>query len=166
VVAQFTATLAVALFTLTNNDRAAAGVPPLEWDAEAVPAAEHRAAEVAATQRLDHYRADGTLAYIQALDTHGIRYGQTGENLARGHADLLTPEEIEAALLASPPHRELLLDPAFDAVAIAVTVSGEDAYYVLLFRERPDGAAIHDRSGGTVLAGEDAPLGRAPSHSR
>jgi uncharacterized protein YkwD len=43
-----------------------------------------------------------------------------GENLAWGLGDGATPLQVVAALMASPPHREVILDPSYRDVGIAV----------------------------------------------
>ncbi|HNQ24862.1 MAG TPA: CAP domain-containing protein [Phycisphaerae bacterium] len=59
----------------------------------------------------------------------GYAYFRVGENLAAGHR---TPAEVVKAWMDSPEHRDILLDPAWKEVGIAVRAGGEYGMYWVL----------------------------------
>lgn len=71
----------------------------------------------------------------RAIDS-GYNYLAVGENLAAG---IGSPQEVVDAWLASPTHRDIMLDPAFSRTGIAVRYGGEnDVYWVQVFADPAD----------------------------
>jgi uncharacterized protein YkwD len=117
-----------ALLDLTNADRAANGLPPLQFDPETEQIARQRATSQLGTASLTHYDAQGDLAFVNLLANARLEYRVAGENLARSTVtDPAVTRRIEEALMQSPKHRDNILDPTFNRVAIgaATDASGQ-----------------------------------------
>ena len=66
----------------------------------------------------------------------GYNYLAVGENLAAG---IGSPQEVVDAWLASPTHREIMLDPPFSRTVITVRYGGEnEVYWVQVFADPAD----------------------------
>ena len=108
-----------ALMDLTNADRVANGLDPLEFDPETLLIARQRAATQLGTAALSHYDADGELAFVRMLANAQLVYELAGENLARASGDdPATTQRVEQALMKSPTHRKNILEKTFRRVAI------------------------------------------------
>jgi uncharacterized protein YkwD len=108
-----------ALLDLTNADRVANGLAPLEFDPETLLIARERAASQLGTPALSHYDANGELAFAHLLTEARVPYELAGENLARASAgDSTVTQRIEQALMASDSHRKNILEQTFKRVAI------------------------------------------------
>lgn len=112
-----------ALLDATNLDRAQNGLPPLEFDNATLDIARQRAASQLGPNNLTHYDSQGLLAFVGLLDQAGLKYGLSGENLARSPST--GPEtvgRIEEALMKSPTHRKNILEQRFNRVSIGLAV--------------------------------------------
>lgn len=99
------------VFRLTNEARAAAGLPALKWDEDLAKAARYHAADMEVDGYFDHDTHDkvnGQLVRVcsaqermSLFTPHGA-----GENIAMGQR---TAEEVMDTWLASPPHRRGIL---------------------------------------------------------
>ncbi len=104
------AVLETRLLLLTNDARAAHGLPPVAQDARLSSAARRHALEMAELSYLDHQSpVASTRTLAQRLDVTGILLQASGENIA-----LISPAVDVARLtvdgwLASPGHRATLL---------------------------------------------------------
>jgi uncharacterized protein YkwD len=77
---------------------------------------------------LTHYDAQGDLAFVNLLANARLEYRLAGEKLARSTVtDPAVTRRIEEALMQSPKHRDNILDPTFNRVAIgaATDASGQ-----------------------------------------
>ena len=120
-----------ALLELTNADRGANGLAPLDFDPETLAIARERAAAQLGQDNLSHYDEQGLLAFVQLLDNAVLKYGLAGENLARGtlgSEDII--ERIELALMKSPTHRKNILEIRYVRAAIgaATDANGRIAF--------------------------------------
>jgi uncharacterized protein YkwD len=107
------------LLDLTNADRVANGLEPLEFDPETLLIARQRAAAQLGAAPLSHYDADGELAFVRMLANAQVTYELAGENLARASGDDPgTTQRVEQALMKSPTHRKNILEKTFRRVAI------------------------------------------------
>ena len=132
-----------ALLARVNADRAAHGLSALAFDPELLAPARARAAAQRPGQALSHAAPDAggaAYAFQHLLKEAGVRYAVAGENLARPRvAPLANAVEAAAvaqrALMASETHRQNILDPAFDRMAVGMS-RGEDGQIVFaqLFR--------------------------------
>ena len=115
-----------ALLDLANQARAQAGVPPLQIDDGLTQAARAHAATMAAQQQLSH-QFPGEPSLTQRLAaTCTLHLDRAGENVSfAGSLD-----QAQENLMHSPPHRENLLNAAYNVAGFAVVRSGETLYVV------------------------------------
>jgi uncharacterized protein YkwD len=115
-----------AMLDLTNADRSANGVDPLEYDPETLTIARERAASQLGVPSLTHYDANGDLVFVQLLADAQIGYQLAGENLARvSGEDASVTGRVEQALMQSPLHRKNILERTFTRVAIGSATDGQ-----------------------------------------
>lgn len=115
-----------ALLDLTNADRVANGLDPLSFDADTLAIARARAASQLGTAPLNHYDADGQLAFVNLLQSADVEYQLAGENLARAtNTEAGVTARIEQALMNSPLHRKNILEKTFTRVAIGAATDGQ-----------------------------------------
>jgi uncharacterized protein YkwD len=114
-----------AMLDLTNADRVANGLAPLEFDPDTLTIARQRAASQLGTPALTHYDSNGDLAFVNMLAASRIGYELAGENLARASAnDTTVTSNVQQALMKSPLHRKNILEKSFNRVAIGVATDG------------------------------------------
>jgi uncharacterized protein YkwD len=114
------------MLDLTNADRIANGLEPLQLDQEALPVARERAEDQLGTASLSHYDANGELVFARLLLDAQLPYQMAGENLARASAnDPSLAPRIEQALMQSPAHRKNILEPGYKRVAIGAATDGQ-----------------------------------------
>lgn len=103
------------ILDLTNHDREARGLQPLEWDASLAAAAQAHAERMAGERYLSHeYPGEGDVGARAARA--GAHFQAIAENIATGPND----EAIESEWMNSAPHRRNILDPQMDALGIGV----------------------------------------------
>jgi uncharacterized protein YkwD len=121
-----------ALIDLTNADRQANGLEPVQFDADTLPIARQRAEEQLGSQSLNHYDANGQLVFAALLGQANVSYGLAGENLARASStDANVTSRVEQALMQSPTHRKNILEQRFHRLAIGAatdTTTGQIAF--------------------------------------
>jgi uncharacterized protein YkwD len=114
------------LLEMANRARAQAGAPPLHIDQGLTLAARAHADVMAQQQQLSH-QFDGEPSLPHRLaSSSALHLDRAGENVAMD----LTAGQAHDHLMLSPPHRENLLDPAYDVAGIGVIRSGERLYVV------------------------------------
>jgi uncharacterized protein YkwD len=126
-----------ALLDLTNADRVANGLDPLQVDPDTLEIARERAESQLGTQALTHYDATGQLAFSKLLTDASLGYQLAGENLARASSgNPGVAQSIEAALMQSPTHRKNILERTFKRVAIgAATDSTGQITFAEVYRD-------------------------------
>jgi Cysteine-rich secretory protein family len=107
------------LLDAANHSRAAAGLPPLQWDAALAAAARQHAQCMAQHNTISH-QFPGELPLQQRAMQTGARFSLIAENVAEGPTVL----GLHTQWMNSPPHRANLLDRELNAVGIAVVQSG------------------------------------------
>jgi uncharacterized protein YkwD len=119
-------TVEQSMLDLTNADRVANGLDPLDFDPDTLEIARVRAASQLGPQALNHYDANGELAFVHLLADGQIGYQLAGENLARAEAeDASVTTRVEQALMSSPLHRKNILERKFTRVAIGSAFDGQ-----------------------------------------
>jgi hypothetical protein len=116
------------LTAMTNADRVSRGLRALSTANDLQSFAQQRADEMARTKRLAH---------TTSLGTKISGWKRLGENVGRGP----TLQEIQTAFMASPSHRENILDPQFTQIGVGVTFDGADYLYVAVIFRLPSGTA-------------------------
>jgi uncharacterized protein YkwD len=131
----------IELLQLANESRHQAGVPPLRADSNLIVAARAHARLMVAQRQLSHQFA-GEPSLLKRLHETGVPLNSVGENVAY-HS---TVEKAYEALLHSPPHRQNLLDPDFNAAGFAAFWSGDRLYVVQDFvHQTPEIAPVSRR---------------------
>lgn len=103
----------LAVVRVMNSVRASNGVPPLRVGRALTRAARAHSVDMARRGYFDHG------AFVRRLRSFGVRAPYIGENLAAG-TQPLTAAEIVQMWVASPPHRENLLDRGFSHVGVGM----------------------------------------------
>lgn len=100
------------LLSDTNAERSANGVTPLSLNEKLDAAAQANADDMAARDYWSHNTPDGNPPWVWVTN-QGYAYQKLGQNLATGFDD---EQSTVDGWMASPPHRENLLDPAYTQV--------------------------------------------------
>lgn len=108
------------LLDKANSDRARAGLPPLKMDAGLVRAARAHAAEMAAQKHISHQFSGEPSPNDRIAALSSLHLERTGENVAVGP----NVDDAHEALMASPPHRDNLLNPKFNVAGFGVFRQG------------------------------------------
>lgn len=113
------------LFESANAERAQRGLPVLRWDDALYRAAVNHAIEMARRESISHqYPGESELS--ERGKVAGAHFSVIAENVAEAP----TAVRIHDAWMKSPGHRENLLDPRVDAVAISVIRRNGQLYAV------------------------------------
>jgi uncharacterized protein YkwD len=117
-----TTTARRSLLCLINQVRTSRGLPPLRRERHLRRAATAHAGDMAARDYFDHDGPDGTLvSRVRAAGyLRGAGRWRVGEAIAWGRGHQGTPGALVRGLMASPPHRALLLAPDFRDVGIGL----------------------------------------------
>lgn len=115
------------LAAMTNADRVSRNLRALSTADDLARVAQQRADEMTRAKRLAH---------TQNLGSKVSGWQRLGENVGRGP----TLQEIQTAFMASPSHRENILDREFTQMGVGVTWDGRDYYYVAVVFRLPSGA--------------------------
>jgi len=113
------------LFRYANLARARAGSPPLEWNQWLAQAARKHAQLMVEHKQLSH-DFPGEPDLRERLIATGLRFDASAENVAFAE----TPSEIHDGWMHSPPHRENLLNPRYNAIGIVVIRRGDSLWAV------------------------------------
>lgn len=101
---------------LTNKERLSAGVTTLKVNQELNQAALAKATDMFEHNYWAHVSPTGTEPWY-FISESGYKYKHAGENLAR---DFSNPTDVVKAWMASPTHRQNLLDDRYKDIGIAV----------------------------------------------
>lgn len=108
------------ILELTNDQRTSYGLNSLTYDSTLQNAALAKAKNMLENKYFEHNAKDGRTPWDFIL-ANGYDYQYAGENLAM---DFSTPEGAVSAWMESPSHRENILNPKYQDIAIGV-VKGE-----------------------------------------
>ena len=106
---------AYAIVRAMNAVRAAYGVRPLRPGRALMRAARAHSTDMARRGYFDH--GD----FVRRLRRFGVRLPYVGENLAYGSGGMGAGDVVKM-WIASPPHRQNLLDPGFQRVGVGMAV--------------------------------------------
>jgi uncharacterized protein YkwD len=108
---------------LINAQRAANGVRPVRLDKRLAAVARAHSADMVAHTYFGHSSRSGA-SFVSRIAGSGWmrrrRGWAVGEDLAWGTGDRGTPAGLVAAWMASPPHRTVLLDPAYRVTGVGI----------------------------------------------
>lgn len=103
-----------------NTVRAGGGLEPYWWNEKAARAAQARVADMVARDYFSHKTPEGTSGYVEELWKQGVtNFTLAGENLAMNN--FAFNESVERAmvtLMASPTHRDNIMDTTFESVGV------------------------------------------------
>lgn len=111
------------MFLLTNQTRVSNDLKPLVWAPELLESARLHSADMVARGFFGHTNPDGKEPY-QRLETTGISFSATAENLAAGQFD---PIHAHEALMNSPGHRRNIFT---DMLKLGVGIAYGGRYFV------------------------------------
>ncbi len=114
------------IFHLTNQDRAAQGLPALTWSPELAAAASAHARQMAAASGQLSHRYPGEPDLTTRASQAGAHFASIAENIAQGPR----AAQIEQQWMHSVPHRTNILDPRMNQIGIAVATSTGTLYAV------------------------------------
>lgn len=124
----------------TNYQREAVGSPDLSLNSRLSQAAQAKAQDMALRNYWSHNTPDGKEPWTFVSAT-GYQYSKLGENLATGFND---EQSVIKAWMASPPHRENLIDPSYTEVGFGFSnapnytaVGGGQMTIVVAYYGRP-----------------------------
>lgn len=131
------------LLSNSNAQRTSNGVSALSLNGKLNAAAQAKANDMATRNYWSHNTPEGNPPWV-FVDAQGYAYQKLGENLAAGFSD---EQSTIAGWMASPPHRENLLDPAFSDVGFGfannenyTSAGGGPMTIVVAFYGKPAGA--------------------------
>ncbi len=112
------------LFAQLNASRKEAGLPALEWDESLAQAAREHTERMVAANELGHVlKGEPTVA--DRLGAAGVHFNRSGENVGYD-TDF---NDMHRSWMDSPPHRENILSPDYNAVGIGVGRTDEGLWY-------------------------------------
>ncbi len=111
------------VLTLVNQERAKVGAGSLTWSSVCELGAQTRAKEI--MTRYEHVRPDGSS--WQTACPIPASGGTAGENLAAGNA-AVSPATVVAAWMASPTHRENILNKSFTKMSVGFVFDANSQY--------------------------------------
>lgn len=138
------------LATLTNQDRAEAGIPALIEDPRLAEAAQMKADDMAAKGYFAHVDPEGRQPWYW-LEKAGYDYSYAGENLAVNFTD---SEDVEKAWMNSPTHHANIVKGQYTRVGFGVAqgmYQGKETTFVVQFFATPRANAAYQ------VATADAP---------
>jgi uncharacterized protein YkwD len=104
---------------LVNSERAAAGLNKLKTDPALADSASEKCNDMVTRNYWDHKDPDGNMPWI-VVQKHYGSYRAVGENLSYGTLDA---DETVKDWMASPTHKENILNPTYQDVGYAVCYS-------------------------------------------
>jgi uncharacterized protein YkwD len=112
------------LFEQLNQSRREANLPTLEWDERLAQAARQHTKLMIDNNQLGHV-LKGEPSVAERLAATGVRFNRSGENVGY-NTDF---EDLHRAWMASPGHRENILNPNYTVVGIGVAQNEDGLYY-------------------------------------
>ncbi len=117
------------MYSAHNSQRAAAGLGALALDPTLEAIARQRAQDMAANGYFSHTSPSGATAFT-LMAQYGYRYGVAGENIARNnYPDSQSADTAMSGFMASPSHRENILDGQFRYVGVGVAFGADGMKY-------------------------------------
>jgi hypothetical protein len=118
------------LLVLTNQQRQANGLQPLQLDGELSSAADGKANDMFSNNYWAHESPSGTTPWY-FIKNAGYSYVYAGENLARGFTNT---SDVINAWMESPSHRANVLSPNYKDIGFSIrtgTLGGEETVLVV-----------------------------------
>ena len=130
---------------LANEARRQQGLPPLAGDQTLTAAARRHSGDMLARGFFSHVNPDGLSASQRLPRGYSRIMRQSGENIWMGSGqNTYNPRylagAIMASLMASPGHRQNLLDPHYNHLGVGVAAWGREVRVTQDFGQLPGGA--------------------------
>ncbi|ODA69342.1 MULTISPECIES: CAP domain-containing protein [unclassified Streptomyces] len=120
--ADATASGAVArVVELVNAERGKVGCSPVKVNPTLTEAAQDHSDDMAASGSMSHTGSDGS-SPADRITRAGYNWSTYGENVAYGYS---TPEQVMAGWMASPGHKENILNCAFEEIGVGLAQPGD-----------------------------------------
>lgn len=116
---------ASAVITLTNEQRAAAGLGPLSPNSALHTAAQRESDDMAENLRMSHTGSDGSTVGTRATAA-GYSWQLIGENIAVGYS---SASSVMDGWMASAGHRANILNASFVDIGVAVSTGSDGRKY-------------------------------------
>jgi len=155
------------VLTLTNEERAKLGLPPLQINEKLNQAAVAKAQHMFSQQYWAHVAPDGTQPW-SFIKNAGYVYKYAGENLAR---DFDSTGEMMKAWMNSPTHKENIINPNFTQIGLAVvngTLNGFNTTLVVQMFGTPGAVELKQSASGeaiTLPAPADSRVAQLPDEA-
>ncbi len=133
------------LFQSINQERASAGLPPLLWNQPLASAAALHASRMRAAQLLSH-QLEGEPELKERAASVGARFSRIAENIAVGRSVL----EMHDSLMRSQHHRDNILDPGMNSLAIAIVPARDELWAVEDFARVVEVRSFAEQEEGVV----------------
>lgn len=111
------ASLAQQVFALVNQERVAAGVPPLAYDAQAERAGIVHSEDMFGRNYFSHTSPEGWTPSNRLSMTGASGFSGVGENIALGQT---TAQDVMNAWMSSSGHRANILSPNYTHIGVGV----------------------------------------------
>lgn len=111
------------VIALVNEERAKAGLAPVEESGKVAKAAAVRAQEI--TRSFSHTRPDGS-SFSTALRQSGAAFNSSGENIAYGQP---SPKAVMDTWMNSQTHRANILDRKFTDIGVGCYIDSRGVIY-------------------------------------
>ncbi|MFD7768435.1 CAP domain-containing protein [Streptomyces sp. NPDC059787] len=105
---------------LVNAERGKVGCSPVKVNATLTKAAQDHSKDMAASGSMSHTGSDGS-SPGDRITRAGYSWSTYGENVAYGYS---TPEQVMAGWMASPGHKENILNCAFKEIGVGLAQPG------------------------------------------
>ena len=147
------------LVAAANSERVQRGLPALHWDGKLYRAADYHAAQMASRGSISH-QYPGEPDVSARAQQAGVRFSVISENVAMAPSAV----QIHSLWMNSPHHRDNLLDPQVDSVAVRVLRRNGELYAVEDFDRSVANLSIEEQEQQiAALLQSTAPLNILPS---
>ncbi|MFE9926546.1 CAP domain-containing protein [Streptomyces sp. NPDC005774] len=106
---------------IVNAERGKAGCSPVKVNTTLTAAAQKHSEDMAASGSMSHTGSDGS-SPDDRITRAGYSWSTYGENVAYGYS---TPEQVMAGWMASPGHKENILNCAFKEIGVGLAQPGD-----------------------------------------
>jgi uncharacterized protein YkwD len=123
------------LLKAINDQRAAAGLAPVQLSSSLTDLARSRSSDMAVRNYFSHTTPEGT-NFLSMLGSRGIPYKFAGEILARNnYPDNQAAATAMSSYLNSTPHKAIIMDPRYTLVGVGYAKSSSDTmhYFTVIF---------------------------------
>lgn len=121
-----------------NEERISHGLAQLDQSALLDGTAREKSQDMISRHYFSHTDPQGNFVW-KLMERNGYAYRAAGENLARNFDDA---DAVVSAWMASPSHRDNILQPKFQEIGVGVEKTGDSFYVTAVFGARRSGLAF------------------------